>query len=227
MTSGLCNASCSYERMATSNADAEDLKQPLIIIQDLESSSSSQEEPNTDIARQRVSIRVLVKSFCFGAFAGLLLRAVSFSAFCVMFKKWGKNTQPDESAPLFLYLLFYADIAFHTLIWVGHLMTITRKGSMYMRKKFDNDAHAPKSESVWNVRFLFLSVMGFRFGFISGSYGAWAIFDITMGMPVSLVPLLCSFLVDMGLCCLMIKCFDWAHDPSIADDKPEEDSFFI
>ena len=128
-----------------------------------------------------------------------------------------------------LYLLIHADIAFYTLIWVGFVMMATRKGSTYTRKKFDNDTDAPNSESVWTGRFLVISVMDFRFGFTTGCYAAWAIFDIALGMPVSLVPLLCSLLVDVGFCCLMLKCFDWAHEePSTADDddddKLEEDS---
>ena len=109
-------------------------------------------------------------------------------------------------------------------------MMATRKGSTYTRKKFDNDTDAPNSESVWTGRFLLISVMDFRFGFTTGCYAAWAIFDIALGMPVSLVPLLRSLLVDVGLCYLMMKCFDWGHQPTTADDEleeDEEDSFFI
>jgi hypothetical protein len=103
---------------------------------------------------------------------------------------------------------------------------------MYMRKTFDNDADAPNSsESVWTLQFLFLRRIGFLLGVISGSYGAWAIVDIELGMPVPLALLLSSLLLDVGLCCLMIKCFDLGHEPSTADDdEPEEDqedSIFI
>ena len=233
MTSQLCNSSC-FERLDTSNANA-DLKQPMVVVQDLESSSSSQEQQKTDIARQRVSILILVKSFCFGAFVGLLLQAVSFAAFLVFTKKWGKNPQPDESAPLSywtLYLLIHADVAICALIFVGFVMTMTRKGSMYMRKKFDNDAHAPNGESVWTPLFLLVSGIYFLIGAVVGSCGAWAVVDVALGTPVPLASLLCSLLVNVGLCCLMIKrCFDWGHGPSFtADDEPEEDqedSFFI
>ena len=178
---------------------------------------------------------MLVKIFCFAAFAGLFFQIVSLSAFWVMFKKWGKSTQPDKSAPLSYWTLYFlqnVDIAFCTLIWVGCFMMMTRKGSMYMRKKFDDDAHAPNSESVWTPRFLFVNGIGFHLGALSGSYGILAIVDVTLGMPVSLWPLLCSLLVDVGICWLTIKCFDWWIGHSIRhDDDPEgdqeEDSFFI
>ena len=227
----LCDASC-YERIATSDANV-DLKQPLVVVQDLESPQSSQssshEEQNADIARQRVSTRVLTKLFC-----GLVLQAITFSASWVMCKKCGNNTQPDESAPLSnwtLYLLIHADaIAFFTLIcMMGFAMMATRKGSIYMRKKFDDDTDAPNSESVWTGRFLLISVMDFRFGFTTGCYATRAIFDIALGRPVSLVPLLC-LPVDLGLYYLMMKCFDWGHQLTTADDEleeDEEDSFFI
>jgi hypothetical protein len=236
----LCNASC-FERIDRSNANASDLKQPLVVIQDLESSSSSsQEEQKTDIPRQRVSILILVRSFCFGAFPGLLLHAVTFSAFLVMVKKWGKHPlQPDESAPLSnwnLYLLFHIDIAFYALIWVGYFAILTREGSAYMRKKFDDDADALDSDSVWTPRFLVLSGIGFLLGVVAGSYGTWAIVDIALGMTVPLAPL-SALLMDVvarhlvvGLCCLMIKCTDRGRERSTADGEPEEDqedSFFV
>ena len=208
----LCDASC-YERIARSDANV-DLKQPLVVVQDLESPQSSQssshEEQNADIARQRVSTRVLTKLFCYGNFVGLVLQAIAFSASWVMYKKCGNNTQPDESAPLSnwtLYLLIHADIAFYTLLWLGFVMMATRKGSTYMRKKFDNDTDAPNSESVWTGRFLVISVMDFHFGFTTGFYAIWAIFDIALGRPVSLVWMLCALLMDVGLCCFMLKCF--------------------
>jgi hypothetical protein len=33
-------------------------------------------------------------------------------------------------------------------------MTLTRKGSMYIRKQFDSDADAPNRESIWTPRFI-------------------------------------------------------------------------
>jgi len=231
----LCNASC-YERIATSNANA-DLEQPLVVVQDLESSqssSSSQIEQNTDIARQRVSILILVKRFCFGAFASLLLQAGTLSTFWVLHKKWGKNTQPDESAPLSnwpLYFVFTIYAAFYILIVVGFVMTLTRKGSTYMRKKFDSDAHAPKSESVWTPRFLVLNGVIFLSGISTGSHVAWAIIFTVLGM--SNPPPLGHLLHQLGSCCLMFKCYDWGDDDELwtTDDEPEEDqeedSFFV
>ena len=250
----LCNASCYGERIATSNAtNADFLKQPLIVIQDLESSqssfssSSSQEgKQNADIARQqRVRILILVKSFCFGTFASLLLHAVlTISAFWVMYNnnKWRKNTtQPDESAaPLLsiwnLYFLLTILIAFHTLVWVGFVMTQTRKGSTYMLKKFDNDDahHAPKSaeSSVWTPLFLVVNGAIFLIGISSGLRVALTILNIALGMsiPLPLGPLLVS-------CCLMglIKCYDrdddddelWTADDDEPEEDQEEDSSFV
>ena len=75
-------------------------------------------ERNENIATQRVSILILVMSFCSGAFVGLLLQAGVFAAFLVFIKKErGKNPQPDESVPFLpcwnLHLLLHADVAFH------------------------------------------------------------------------------------------------------------------
>jgi hypothetical protein len=228
MTSQLYTASC-FERISSSTANA-NLKQPLVEVQDLElsSSPSSQVEQKTDNERRRLSSLVLVKSLCFGSFIGLLIQAVTFSAFLVVSKKWGRgNPQPEESAALSywtLYLLIHMDIAVYSIIWGGFLMTLTRKGSMYMRKKFDNDADAPNTESVWTPRFLFLSGIGVLLGVIAGSYTAWVIIDIELGFPVSLTPLFSTFLLDVGLCYLMVKGFDYAHDEP---EEEDEDSFLV
>ena len=153
-----------------------------------------------------------------------------------MFRKWGNNPEPDEHAPWLshwtLCFLLNANVAFHALVWVAFVMLMTRKGSMCMRKKFDDHADAPTSESVWTPRFLFVSGTGFHLGIISGSYGTWVIVDIVLGMPFPLAPLLCLLLVNVGLCCITIKCFDWGYEPSTGDDDDEreedqEDSFFI
>jgi hypothetical protein len=116
---------------STSNAS---LKQPLVEVQDLESSSSSSSqgvvEQKTDNERRGLSSLILVKSLCFGSFVGLLLQAVTFSAFLVTTKRWGRNPQPEESAALSywtLYLLIHMDIAVYCIMWGGFLMTLTRQ----------------------------------------------------------------------------------------------------
>jgi hypothetical protein len=231
MTSRLCTASC-FENIS-STADA-DLKQPLVEVQDLESSSSSsnsEEEVNTDNARRRLSNHILVKSFCLGSFVGLLLQAVTFSAYLMITTKWGKNRPPEESGATLsywtLYLLIHIDIAVYSIIWGGFIAALTRKGSMYLRKKFDNDADAPNTESVWTPRFLFLSAIGFIFGLLLGSDIAWEIIDIKLGLPLSLAPLLFILLLNLGRCCFMIKCFDWIHEIKNPEEDDEDDSFFV
>ena len=235
----LCNASC-FERIArrSKNASAGDLKQPLlVVVEDLESSPSSQEqEQTTDDAKQRVSTLILTEILWIGAFAGLLLQLVTFSAFLVLFFSWGKNPQPNESAPLAsywtVYMLVHLDVAFYAFVLVGFAMTLIRKGgSLYLRKKFDNDADAPNREAVWTPRFLFLNGISFLLGLATGKI-IWTIVDIKLGTPVPRVTLLSALLMEVGLCCLIIKCFDWGQkSPCTAlDDEPEEDqqdSFFI
>ena len=119
------------------------------------------------------------------------------------------------------------DIPFYALIWTGFFMTLTRKGSVYLRKKFDNDADAPNSKSVWTPRFLLRNGQGFLLGQFTGSYIVWAITNIMLGMPVPLVSMISALMREVGLCCLVIKCLDWSYQ---LDDEPEEDqedSYFI
>jgi hypothetical protein len=213
---------------STVNAD---LKEPLIDVQDLESLSSQDENQLVDVARRRLSNHALVKSFCLGSFVGLLLQAVTFSAYLVITTKWGKNRPPEESGVTLsywtLYLLIHIDIAVYSIIWGGFIAVLTRKGSMYLRKTFDNDADAPNTESVWTPRFLFLSGIAFTSCLLLGSDIAWEIIDIKLGLPLSLAPLLFTLLLNLWRCCLMIKYFDWIHEIKNPEDDDEEDSFFV
>ena len=225
----LCNASC-FEKIARSNASAEDLKQPLlVVVEDLESSPSSQEqEQNTDDARQRVSTLILTKTFWIGAFAGLLLQLVTRSAFLVLFLRSGKNHNIVclPHCPTGLFTCSFTWIFLSTLSFGRAFSWHSRKGSVYLRKKFDSDADAPSSESVWTPRFLVLNGTDFLLGFTTASYVVLAIADITLGTHVPLVSLISAFLVEVGLCCLLIKCFDWGHQPDDEPEEDQEDSYF-
>jgi hypothetical protein len=227
MTSRLYAASCFGSIPSTANAD---LKQPLLEVQDLEtSSSSSQEDQKTDNARQRLSIlrSVLLKSFCYGSFLGLLVQSITFSAVFVMAKKWGKNPPPEASANVSywtLCLLAKVDIVVYSMICGCFCMAVTRKGSMYMLKKFDNDADAPDTESIWTPRLLFHSEIVFLLGFLAGSYTAFAVIDIGLGKPLPLTLLIFTLLMDVGTCFLMLTCFEMVRrEPTAYDDEPEEE----
>jgi hypothetical protein len=66
---------------------------------------------------------------------------------------------------------------------------------------------------------LLLSGIGFLVGLITGSYAVWAVTDIELGRPVPLASMLHTLLMKVGLCCLMVKCFDWDHESCTADDE--------
>ena len=236
MASQVYAASCFK---SISRAASADLKQPLIVVQDLESSSSSssREEQNTDKnTRRRLGILVLLKSLCIGAFVGLLIQTITFySAFLVVTIKRAKTP-----AYWIMSVLVFLDIAILSLFSLGgYCMAVTRNEAMHMRKKFDNEADgAPKTESVWTERFLLLSETAFLQGLFIGSFTAWVMVYLMLGLPVPFVSLLFTFLVHVGLCCLTAKYFDWVHaltavyeeeeeEEEPEDDGEEQDWFFV
>ena len=96
---------------------------------------------------------------------------------------------------------------------------------------FDNDTDgSPNVESVWAQRFLLLSGAAFPRGLLIGSSAAWVVVGVRLSLPVPLVSLLFTSLTRAGLCCLLIKCFDWAevswagHELTFArEEEPEDD----
>jgi hypothetical protein len=230
MTSQRFTTSCFESISSTANAD---LKQPLVVeAKDFESSfssSSQEEEQMCETARRRVSTLVLMESLCLGCLFGLLIQSGIFSVFLVITKNWGSDPQQEESTILphwTLYLLLCMDVAFYGIIWAVLFTALTRQGSMYTRKKFDIDADAPSPESVWTPQFLFTIAIVFLIGHIVGSYAAWAIVYMQLGMPLQLTPLLFRLLTDVGLCHLTVKWFDLGGEHPDDDDE-DSDAFFV
>jgi hypothetical protein len=124
--------------------------------------------------------------------------------------------------------LSQVDIAICIGIWSTFVYTMTKSGSLYMRKKLDQDVDTPAgANSIWTARVLFAVGIYFLVGVSVGSCSLWTIVDLRMGVVVpSLIPLLITGVVEFSFFYIMIMCFDWGHGKSAGDEKEEEvDSF--
>jgi threonine/homoserine/homoserine lactone efflux protein len=103
---------------------------------------------------------------------------------------------------------------------------------MYMLKKFDNDADAPDTESIWTPPLMFRSEIVFYLGVFVGSHAAFTVIDIGLGKPLPLPLLIFTVLMDLGTCFLVLTWFQMDRREPAADDEPSEeedneDSYFV
>jgi hypothetical protein len=208
------------------------LKQPLIMSHE----SLEQDEEQTKLQeKERQSRSIICKSFLLGSSIGFALQVMSFAACYALFKMFGKDAKPTPGSLLssfsycLLVLISHLDLAIYTAIWLMFFMyTITKSGSLYMRKKFDKDAANPNSGSIWTTRMLFIVGVYFLVGLLVGSFFPWVIVDLSMGMVISLNPLFRFMMIEFVIFIVMVKCFDLSHtstttsgyttEPKLEDD---------
>jgi hypothetical protein len=199
------------------------LKQPLIIT--MSDEESLEGEGQTKLQKERQSRSVICKSFLLGSSFGFALQAMSYAAYYTLFKMFGKDTTPEPGSLLswfsycLLVLISQLDLAIYVAIWLAFLYTTTKSGSLYMRKKFDNDAANPNSGSIWTTRMLFMFGVYFLVGLHAGAFSLLVIVDLFIGMAIPLMPLLRNMMMDFVTLFLIGKCFDWRR----VEQEPEDD----
>jgi hypothetical protein len=209
------------------------MTQPLNMI----SNESLEDEEQTKLSKERQSIIIICKSLLLGSSIGFAVKVISFAA-CYAINMFGENSKPPSTVGShmtsfsygILVLISLLDFAIHVAIWLAFMYTITKSGSLYMRKKFDKDAANPNSGSIWTTRMLFVAEICFHFGYIVG-LSLWIIVDsLRINTVIQLIPLLTSILIDFFVFLAMVKCFDSSRTISrryTTEQELEDVSCFI
>jgi hypothetical protein len=215
------------------------MKRPLVTT--ALSSGNASLETEEHIRLEQQSKRLVWQAFLLGSAIGFVLHVVVFATCYTIFKIWSQHPTFSGSLSLASYwmlvLLSQAVIAIYVGICLIFLYTMTKSGSLYMRKKLDQDVDTPAgANSIWTARMLF--VVGIYFVGVSvGSCSFWTIARLRMGMVVPLTPLLMTVVVEFSffyIFYIMIKCFeDWGRagsSKSCGDEEEEDeenDPFFV
>jgi len=155
------------------------------------------------------------KAFLLGSVFGFVLQgAAAFDTFYYILKIWGQSI---TSAALFFIWWTTSTALF--FIWL----------TLCLRKQLDEGVGAPAgSNSIWRARMSVLMSVSFLFGDIAGSCLFLVGVCVPMGMYVPWTRLLIAVVVVFVLFWLGIKCIDWRHNKSGAEQEDEEDdSFFV
>jgi hypothetical protein len=184
--------------------------------------------------RTRRRRTMIVKVFLIGIAAGLVLQALTFSAFVTILKFWGRDPRPQDLSNramyFVLFLLSQADIAVYSVIIVMFIFFLTKSGPRYMRKKFDCEDGTIRTKegesttsSLSTRKFLFRAGITFLFGIMLGSAAPLVAVDYKMGMPMTLGPLVATLLLDLFLLPIMFRSFDWAQEEDDDTSSDEEE----
>jgi hypothetical protein len=220
--------SCFKDNDHTEDSTGENMMtQPLVM-----SNETLENEEQTKLQKERQSRTILCKSFLLGSSISFALQVMSCAACYTLVKMFGKDPKPSNTPASLLGSLSYCmlvlisqlDITIYVTIWLTFMYTITKSGSLYMRKKFDTDAENPKSEMV------FIGGVYFLFGTMFGSFSLWIIVDLRIGMVIPLTQVLILMMLDLVAFLLMVKCFDFSHainaSGHTAEQELEDDSWW-
>jgi hypothetical protein len=199
------------------------LKQPLITASNEESLEG---EGQTKLQKESQSRSVICKSFFLGTSFGIASQAMSYAACYTLFKMFGKETTPGPVSLLssfsycLLVLISQLYVAIFISTWLTFGYTLTKSGSLSMRKKFDKDAATPNSGSIWTTRMLFIVGVYFLTGATIGSVSLRVGVALYIGMMIPWMTLFRSLMIDCGTLLLAAKWFDWSHpiEQELEDD---------
>lgn len=188
------------------------------------------------LSRKRQIRGILCKSFSFGSFIGFAFQAMSFAACHTLLKLFGKDPKPTpgsflSSFPYFtLVLLSQLDLALYVAIWLTYAYSITKSGSLYIRKKFDKDAADPSSGSIWTASMLFIAEICFLFGATIGCLSLLMIMALCTGMVETILVPFITMMIDLVLIFIAAKWFaPWICSgcSTTEEQELEDDSCFI
>ena len=188
----------------------------------------AEEQTRLEQVKQHRSKGLVWNAFLLGSVLGAVLRGLVFATNSVISKTWSQNPIFSGS---FLSSSLASDIGIHIIfIWSTVCYSRTRSGSLYLRKKLDQDVGRPAgSNLIWTARMSLLASLYFLSGYILGSCLFLVGVGVPMGMDVPFTFMLVTVLVDFVFSWLIFKCFDWVNNKSgeEQEDEEEDDSFFV
>jgi hypothetical protein len=219
-------ASC-YE--GSEDSSSEIMKRPLITTAWSSSNASAEEQTRLveKDKRQGKEGSLAWRAFLLGGVLQVMAFATYYTS--TIFKIWGQDPTFSGSLSLvfywILFLLSRVDIAIYFGLWLTFLYTISSKsGSLYMRKKLDQDVDTPAGSNwYWTARMLFIVGISLGWGAIVGCFLCWTIVHLHMSVPFPFTALM-AVVYNFVLCLIMIKYFlDWMHNRSGQEEQEEEE----
>jgi uncharacterized membrane protein len=209
----LCYAAATNEDNHTNSAN-----QPLLDNEKsgLEDVRQSSERRNNNNERLLAGSRYVV----IGTFIGLLMQVVTFGSFEILIRRWGKYPRLESGHDYVFYGIFMClsecNIVLGILVYIGLVASFTKRGSLYIRKKFDL-SEGPKSVSVQTVSLSCFS--GIALGSLMGCFAVSVIY----GIPgVVLMPLFEMVVLDFVVFFVLFRACAWRNDSG--DDDNDNDN---
>jgi hypothetical protein len=232
----------SHLHIASSYEDSEDdsseiMKRPLITAT-WSSNASLEAEEQTRLEKDKQQGKLLARrAFLLGCALGFVLQVMAFATCYTILKIWRQNpTFPGSLSLVSYWMLVLLSRLVDIGIYLGLLLTFlcirTKSGSLYMRKKLDQDVDSTTpagSNSMWTAHNLYVAGIYFWGGAIVATFSLWAIVDLSICMVVPyvavvpLVRLLMTVVVIFLLFWIMIKSLDWGYNIKSGREEQEDE----
>jgi hypothetical protein len=163
-----------------------------------------------------------------GVIIGMLVTGIAYGALEILLVHFGEHQEPPSNSAdavehvQYATLKFLSHLAdlFYILICLGFAWIITLNGNDCTQRLLRSDIIP--DERTDDARFIFVMVVYLDGGFLVGASFMGLIVEILLGVPFSLYGFGSAIALDIIVCCLLIRCYDWGlvTDPRQLNDEP-------
>jgi hypothetical protein len=144
-------------------------------------------------------------------------------------------------------VLSQIDLVLYATIWAAFALIMTKWGLSLLQRKFDKQKESSNNnnnnnnkkdddsttisattttlETVHqlNRRVVFYAGVNFLVGIVVGSFVAWTMIDLKLGLPVPFLSIVGNVLIDLFLCFASVRCYDLGEELLEESEEEEEE----
>jgi hypothetical protein len=191
---------------------------PLIQKNDHDSSQTEQTPEIKDQADFVPVIHFLSAGICIGmAFSGIMYGSIE-----IALNQYGENPNLQGALDHVVYGLLWlgthVGVLSYAMVFVVCAFLLTKNGSKLFQGLLNE-----YTDDFWDARSVFLGAVFFEGGFLFGSTLMGFAFESMLGFPPSCLTFTFVMILDLLVCCLLIRCYDWG----ILDRKESNEEFEV
>jgi hypothetical protein len=188
----------------SSATDAVETAVPFIQKNDYNSSQTVQSPEIKEQADYVPVIHFLSAGICIG----MVFKAIMYGSIEIVLNQYGENPTLQGALDHVVYGLLWLgthieDLSY-AMVCVVSACLLTQNGSKLFQRLLNE-----YTDDFWDAQSVFLGVVFFEGGFVLDSTLMGFAFESMLGFPPSCLMFTFVVILDLLVCCLLIRCYDW------------------
>jgi hypothetical protein len=211
---------------SSSATDTVETAVPLIQKNDYESSQTEQRPEIKEQADYVPAIHFLSAGICMG----MVCSGINYGSIEIVLNQYGENPTLQGALDHVVYGLLWLgthveDLSY-AMVCVVCAFLLTKNGSKLFQGLLNE-----YTDDFWDAQSVFLGAVFFEGGFLLGSTLMNFAFESMLGFPPSCLTFTFVMILDLLVCCLLIRCYDWGvldrEESNEEFEVPKEDMMYI